>query len=199
MGRAKATNKISTYGLSPGWAKSGLSSDGLGVAPVIGAAWERAANCPHKRAQRAWDGQTHAANAIAIEGRKLGVQIVNPEPHRQRHVPSMEVRRAKHGHVSEGFVRFTRVEAGSDRSVTVLGPQQDTNKAGFGFMGRRSESAGGGVSALVQPRHVVSQRFHLFVAERIHHLRHARCPGCRSSAGFEIAQRLVNIVLALAR
>jgi hypothetical protein len=26
---------------------------------------------------------------------------VNPEPHRQRHVPSMEVRRAEQGHVSE--------------------------------------------------------------------------------------------------
>jgi len=45
----------------------------------------------------------------------------------------------------------------------------------------------------------MSQRFHLYIAERVHHLRHAGCAGCRSSAGFEIAQGVVNIVLALAR
>src|SRR5580704_12347636 len=105
MGRAKATDKMSADGLKLRWTKRGARSDNLGAAAVISATGERAAqriaNSAHKRANAACNCEAHAANAIALERRKLGVKVVNIEPHRQRHVPPMEVRRAEHGHVSE--------------------------------------------------------------------------------------------------
>jgi hypothetical protein len=87
-------------------------SDSLDIAPGNSAAGERAAkrtaNKAHERLNGACHCETHAANAIALERRQLGLKVVNLEPYRQRHVPSMEVRRAEHGHVSKGFHLYQR-------------------------------------------------------------------------------------------
>jgi hypothetical protein len=57
-------------------------SDGLSIAPGNSAAGERAAqrtaNKAHERLNAACNCETHAANAIALERRKLGAKVVNP-------------------------------------------------------------------------------------------------------------------------
>jgi hypothetical protein len=107
MGRSKAIGKMTADDLNLGWAECGARSDDLGIAASIGAAGEhaaqRAANTAHKRTKRAGNNEAHCADAIALQRRKLGVKVVNPKPHRQRHIPSMEVRRAKHGQVSKAI------------------------------------------------------------------------------------------------
>src|ERR1700722_19357347 len=107
MGRSKATRKMTADDLNLRWAECGAWSDGLGIAASIRAAGEypaqRAAHTAHKRTDPAGERKAHGADAIALQRRKLGVKVVNPEPHRQRHIPSMEVRRAKHGQVSKAI------------------------------------------------------------------------------------------------
>jgi len=49
-----------------------------------------------------------AMRIVGRERRKLRMKVVNLEPHRQRHVPPMEVRRAEHEMSPKGFVRFAR-------------------------------------------------------------------------------------------
>jgi hypothetical protein len=56
---------------------------------------------PRTSANPARKSEAHSANPIALERRKLRVKVVNPKPHRQRRIPSVEVRRAEHGHVSK--------------------------------------------------------------------------------------------------
>jgi hypothetical protein len=56
---------------------------------------------PRTSANPTRKSEAHSANPIALERRKLRVKVVNPKPHRQRRIPSVEVRRAEHGHVSE--------------------------------------------------------------------------------------------------
>jgi hypothetical protein len=84
-----------------------VRSDGLGIAVALRAsaksAAQRAAEATHKRADPARKGEAHGANSIALERRKLRVKVVNPKPHRQRRIPSVEVRRAEHRHVSKEF------------------------------------------------------------------------------------------------
>jgi hypothetical protein len=73
-----------------------VCSDGLRIAVALRAAAKSAAQRPteaaHKRADPARKGEAHRADAIALERRKLRVKVVNPEPHRQRRIPSVEVR-----------------------------------------------------------------------------------------------------------
>jgi hypothetical protein len=84
-----------------------VRSNGLGIAGALRAsaksAAQRAAEAAHKRADPARKGEAHGANAIALERRKLRVQVVNPKPHNQRRIPSVEVRRAEHRRVSKEF------------------------------------------------------------------------------------------------
>ena len=61
----------------------------------------RAHKAAHKRANPAGHGEAQAPNAIAVERRKLRAQVVDLEPHRQRRMASIEVRRAEHGNVSK--------------------------------------------------------------------------------------------------
>ena len=49
-----------------------------------------------------------------------------------------------------------------------------------------------------KPRHVVGQRLHLQIAKRVDHLRHSGGSDLGARARFEIAQRLVKVVLTLA-
>ena len=62
------------------WTKSAARSDGLRVAAAISAAAkraaQRAAKAAHERANAARNCETHAANAIALERRELGVKVV---------------------------------------------------------------------------------------------------------------------------
>jgi hypothetical protein len=85
-----------------------VCSDGLGIAVALRAsaksATQRAAEATHNRADPARKGEAHGANSIALERRKLRVKVVNPKPHRQRRIPSVEVRRAEHPHISKNFV-----------------------------------------------------------------------------------------------
>jgi hypothetical protein len=45
-------------------------------------ATQRVAEAAHERANPARNGETHAANAIKLERRKLSVKVVNLKPHR---------------------------------------------------------------------------------------------------------------------
>jgi hypothetical protein len=84
-----------------------VCSDGLRIAVALRAAAksaaQRLAEATHKRADPAREGEAHGANAIALKRRKLRMKVVNPKPHRQRRIPSVEVRRAEHRHVSKEF------------------------------------------------------------------------------------------------
>lgn len=100
-----------------------------------------AAEAAHERANPARNGETHSPNAIALERRKLSVKVVNLKPRRQRRVPSVEVRRAEHRHVSKDLRLIDRIRAGPDLNVTGLWPQQDTNQAQFNFVSGQERSA----------------------------------------------------------
>jgi hypothetical protein len=53
-----------------------------------------------KHANAIRHGGTQTGKAIAIQRRKMGLQVVGFEPHRERRVPP-----AEHGDVSKDFVR----------------------------------------------------------------------------------------------
>ena len=50
----------------------------------------------------------------------------------------------------------------------------------------------------MKPRQVVGKGFHLQIAKRVNDLRHPGGAGRDAGAGLEVAQRLVEVILALA-
>ena len=56
-----------------------------------------------KRANAVRHGGTQTGKTVVVQRRKMRVQVIDLKPHRQRHVPPAEVRRAEHGDVSKGL------------------------------------------------------------------------------------------------